>query len=73
MSFVLNYSCRCGFRSGILDEGQKHADRTGHTVDVNGTMSPRELTGVAHQLDLSTERKARELEILRQAKHRGLL
>lgn len=74
MSIRLTYSCTCGYATPILDNAQKHADSTGHTVDVRGTITERNDVASVKAIDASDQirKKARELEIMRVARARGL-
>lgn len=70
----LNYVCRCGWKSGILDSAQAHANATSHTVSVQGTITSNKpdepvLTTIADR----AKNTAREAAILRAARDRGLL
>ena len=67
----LGYRCSCGWRSGALEAAQSHADQTGHTVHVSGTISPRPKETV--QITRSAREKLLEAEILRRAREKGLV
>lgn len=69
----MTYSCKCGFKSSVLDDAQGHADEEGHNVDLVGSITPRTIQFDTHAIELSAARKARESEIMRQARDRGLL
>lgn len=57
MAFQLFYACRCGYHSAFLQDAQRHANASGHTLDVSGTMSPEENAGVLRKLQKSSDAK----------------
>lgn len=73
MAIRLFYSCGCGFRSGFLQSAQDHSNSAGHVVTITGSLSPDERVVDLKKIEKNAERKAREAEILRRARHRGLL
>lgn len=74
--YRLAYSCKCGWSSRMYVDAQQHANDTGHTLDVTGTLSASERP-VADESALTIsealKKKVREAEILRRAKQRGLV
>ncbi len=75
MAFVLRYSCKCGFSTTWILDGQAHANATGHTLDVTGTLTAEEraLKALPLSKDELLYKRMREAEILRIARDRNLL
>lgn len=73
MSITLQYFCKCGWRSPILDAAQAHANETTHVVDVKGTITAIiSAQRPSFDKDEAMKRRALETEILRRAKHLGI-
>lgn len=72
---TLNYSCKCGYVSSILDDAQKHVNATRHHIDVSGFLTPNITLVKAAQEGApeAVKERARENAILRAARDRGLL
>lgn len=70
----LTYSCSCGFNSGVLNDAQDHANRMFHRLSIQGTLTadPRSVKS-KYDATESAKIKAREMEIMRRAKEKGLL
>lgn len=62
------------FETSDLDSAQRHADTTGHTVRVSGTITPRVYRQTNTLFDsAATSDKVRDNAVLRAARDRGLL
>lgn len=71
---TFSYSCtECNWKSGVLDAAQRHANNTGHVVDINGSLTANRPTVDITAISASAEEKMREGEILRRARDLGLV
>lgn len=73
MAMIFKYSCACGASVPSLDDAQNHANRTGHAVDVRGTITNNVPTASPEAIAAAAERRVRDAEIMRVARDRGLL
>ena len=70
----LRYSCACGFATGVLNDAQDHANATEHHVQITGFMTANKApVADLRALEERARTKARENEIMRRARDRGLL
>lgn len=70
----MSYSCRCGWRSAVLNDAQDHANSTFHHVDLHGFITPNKLPVANTQsIEEAARKRAKESAILRAARDKGLL
>lgn len=72
----MTYLCtQCEFKTGVLNDAQEHANATTHSVEINGFITTNKVVGDFVRIETSQKIKdhARELEIMRRAREKGLV
>lgn len=70
---TMTYSCSCGWRSGLLNDAQDHANANGHVVSITGSITSNIPQVDATAIAEAARARATEAEIMRRARDRGLL